>query len=67
MKYRLFHIENDNIYERLKNLASLSYDNTELTKKNIIKGGGNKILNIKIIDITDSSSLDSDFIEIFSN
>ena len=64
-------IENNNIYDKLKNLAALSYNN-DLTKKNI-KGGGEKnkekkILNIKIMDIVnDSSSIDSDFIEIFSN
>jgi hypothetical protein len=64
-------IENDNIYDRLKNLASLSYNNNDLTKKNIKGGGKNKILNIKIVDIVnkldESSSIDSDFIEIFSN
>jgi hypothetical protein len=65
-------IEDDKLYERLKNLALMSYTKTDLTKK----GGAKKkkkeeLINIKIIDIkqkntTDSES-ESDFIEIFSN
>jgi len=73
-------INNDDLYKKLKNLATINC----IPKNNLIKtkkGGGYKekiiqnnkedeIINIKIIDIKKSlvsSETDSDFIEVFSN
>jgi hypothetical protein len=70
-------IENENIYNKLKNLASLnSTPQTKITKKNIsnIKGGSNikkeNTFIVKIVDLKDkisNSESSSDFLEIFSN
>ena len=73
-------INNDDLYKKLKNLASINC----IPKNNLIKtkkGGGYKeniiqnnkeeeIINIKIVDIKKSlisSETNSDFIEVFSN
>jgi len=74
-------LEDDKLYERLKNLALMSYSNNDITKEKKIKNikGGSKIknkvkseeefTNVKIIKLkeTINSDTDSDFIEVFSN
>ena len=73
-------LENNDLYERLKNLALMSYVKDDLTKKNKMKGGNNikeskkikeSVFTVKIIKIedkeTNKTDSDSDFIEIFSN
>jgi len=62
-------LENNDLYERLKNLASMSYIKNDLTKQNKIKGGAKKeLFTVKIIDFNElNTDSDSDFIEIFSN
>jgi len=74
-------LENNDLYERLKNLALMSYIKDDLTKKNKMKGGNIKedknikksLFTVKIINIEDKkdnkndTDSDSDFIEIFSN
>lgn len=74
-------LEDDKLYERLKNLALMSYSNNDITKEKKIKNikGGSKLknkvkseeefTNIKIINLKETykSDTDSDFIEVFSN
>jgi len=59
-------LENDKLFERLKNLALMSYSINDITKQ-----GGAKKISIKIINLKDNNKIndesDSDFIEIFSN
>ena len=66
-------IENEEIYNKLKNLASLNYtQQPKIGKKSIknIKGGSDNTFIVKIVDLKDkisNSESSSDFLEIFSN